>query len=186
MITTHRGSRSYGGADKAEIVGSNPTRPRWLAARQADRTAKRGNSFWCRSTAGRCPVKAAIGVRIPAPERSCGVTDITPGYGPGEWGFDLTVNQEAPGRNRVITPKGVRRLSAWPRRSVEPDSSERRWFDSSLAHSASGNGLFPLRFRSAGAWFDSRRKHSCRVSHWSGRQSAKLSQPVRLRNAAHF
>jgi hypothetical protein len=66
-----------------------PHPPRWPAARQGrKRTAKRGNSFWCRSTAGRCPVKAAIGVRIPAPERSCGVTDITPGYGPGEWGFD--------------------------------------------------------------------------------------------------
>jgi hypothetical protein len=187
-----------------------PPAPRWLAARQGrKRTAKRGNSFWCRSTAGRCPVKAAIGVRIPAPERSCGVTDITPGYGPGEWGFDslreyasaVSSMEERRSYKPMIgvrLPDCVRWLwcsgSIGGRGppgpgSVPGDHPKRRY--ASGQSTATVNRLFrvrgfesltahapvrdcSLRLRSAGAWFDSRRKHSCRVSHWSGRQPAKL------------
>jgi hypothetical protein len=49
-------------------LGSIPAPQQRLAARQGRRDGEARHLFRCRSTAGRCPVKAAIGVRVPAPD----------------------------------------------------------------------------------------------------------------------
>jgi hypothetical protein len=107
----------------------------------------------CRSTAGRCPVKAAIGVRIPAPEREvhgdvAQPVSALPRQGRG-YGFESRRHRERIAHVPVVKRRSFQTTNLESQVRILPRPP----------HSTLPVTELPLPLRRAAARFDSRRKH---------------------------